>query len=198
MKDINVTIQLVKKVQEGDKEALEKLCERYLGRIHRLARQRLGPKLRRRMDSMDVSQDVIIRVLASIDNFEIKTDASFLSWVSKLVENTVRDQADHVKAAKRDIDKEYIPNNLSETQDDPMINLLAIDPKISQQLQLKDDVIRLESTMDSLKEEQREVILLRNYTEMSFKEMGAQLDCSEDAARMKYVRAMDALTDAMK
>jgi len=196
MDDINTTIRNVIAAKEGDKLALDEICKRYMGRIHKMARQRLGPQLRYRLDSLDISQEVIIRIILGIDKFEFQNNASFLNWVSKLVENTIRDQADHEYAAKRDIRKEAI-NKSDETKEDRLLEMIAIDPRISQQLQLKEDVLRLEKALDNLDSDDREIVLLRNYADMPFKEIGTELNCKPDAARMKYVRAIDRLTDLM-
>jgi RNA polymerase sigma-70 factor, ECF subfamily len=52
----------------------------------------------------------------------------------------------------------------------------------------------LEAAIDSLSEAHRQVILLRKFEELSFREIGKRLGKSEDACRMLFARAMTALT----
>ena len=62
---------------------------------------------------------------------------------------------------------------------------------------LTEEQTRLESALEALSDEQREVILLRRYEELSFPEIGEQMGRSADASRMLFARAMAALTIEM-
>ena len=52
----------------------------------------------------------------------------------------------------------------------------------------------LEAAIDSLSDAHRQIILLRKFEELSFKDIGERLGKSEDACRMLFARAMTALT----
>ena len=65
-------------------------------------------------------------------------------------------------------------------------------------LQLKADAERLERAIEALDEAHREIILLRSFEELSFREAGERLSKSPDAARMLFARAMAALTLKMR
>lgn len=52
--------------------------------------------------------------------------------------------------------------------------------------------------MDRLTEPLREVLILRRFEELSFKEVGERLDRSPEAARKLFARAMGALTFEMR
>lgn len=196
--DIKITLNLIKKAKAGDEFALNALLERYVHRVLKIVRIRIGAKLRGRMESMDVVQQVMMRVIKSFKNFSVQNEGAFLHWISKLVQNEIRDLADHHNASKRNAEKEIRPAR-GESEDRSVIAEIPADSiwRPSFQIKMKEDILLLEAGMDILSEEEKEVIVMRQYEELSFKEIGAKLDCSEDAARMKFVRAMDTLTDVL-
>jgi RNA polymerase sigma-70 factor (ECF subfamily) len=53
---------------------------------------------------------------------------------------------------------------------------------------------RLERALEALPDAQREIIVLRMFEELTFRDIGARLGRSEDACRMAFARAMAALT----
>lgn len=198
MEDTHETLRLVAKAKSGDSRALELLLQRYLPRVHMMVRLSLGSVLRSRIESMDVVQEVMSRVLKSFDRFDVRHEAAFLHWVRTLVQNEIKNQAAFHGAARRDGVKEVVVTNETENPRSVLDGLAADTTGTpSQRLSHKDDLDELAGAMQRLPEEQREVIFMRQYEELSFKEMGEILSCSEDAARMKFVRAMDKLTDEM-
>lgn len=193
--DARTTVNLVREAQGGDAQALNQLLAQYQERVLRMVRLRMGPKLRARMDSMDVTQEVLQRAIMNLNRFDFGHEGAFLHWLRKLVQFEVLEWAEHYGAQKRDPEKELqkIAGDRSLSGEIPASSLW--DPH--RQLGLKEEFRGLESAMDSLDEEQREVILMRQYEDLSFPEIGKILGCSEDAARMKYARAMSKLSDLM-
>lgn len=196
--DIKTTLNLVIRAKAGEDQALNLLLERYLNRILRIVRMKLGPKLRTKMESMDVVQEVMMRAIRGFENFEPKNEAAFLHWISKLAQNEIRDLADYHGAAKRDF-KQETDNKKDSSIDSSLLSNIPANSewKPSFQIRLKEDVLELEAAMDQLAESQRDIVIMRQYEGLSFKEIGKELDCSEDAARMQFARAMDKLTDIL-
>lgn len=198
MGDIRTTLTLVTQAKAGDGQAFNKLMERYLQRILRIVRARLGSKLREKLESMDVVQNVMVRVVKSFNKFEVKDESAFLHWVSKLVQNEIRDLADYHHAKKRDLTKE-IDEKASEVSQGKMTEQLPettiYTPSVI--VRLKQEVKELEKAMDQLTEKDREVLIMRQYEGMAFKDIGEELKIGAEAARKQYARAMDRLTDLM-
>ncbi|OGQ71237.1 MAG: hypothetical protein A3F82_06505 [Deltaproteobacteria bacterium RIFCSPLOWO2_12_FULL_44_12] len=193
--DLKTTLNLVMRAKAGEDQALNLLLERYLNRILRIVRMKLGPKLRTKMESMDVVQEVMVRAVRGFENFEPKNEAAFLHWISKLVQNEIRDLADYHGAAKRNLTQ--VTENKDATIESSVLSKITASSqwRPSFQLRLKEEVLELEAAMDQLPEKQRDVVIMRQYEGMSFKEIGQESGCSEDAARMQFARAMDKLTD---
>lgn len=197
--ELHDTLHLVKRAKEGDNAALQGLLKRYLPRIHQMVRLTLGSKLRTHLESMDIVQEVLSRILKSFDKFEIRQEASFVHWVRVLVQNEIKNQAAFYNADCRNADKEIHPiKNESGSWLDIAAGLADTGKSPSMIIEAKDDMDHLAQALEHLSEDQREVIVMRQYEELSFKEIGKVLSCSEDAARMKFVRAMDKLTDIFK
>lgn len=62
------------------------------------------------------------------------------------------------------------------------------------QVILTEEAMRIERALESLPDHQREIILLRQFEELSFPEIASRLGKSEDACRMSFAHAMTALT----
>ena len=197
--EIHTTINLVNRAKAGDDSALNLLFTHYMDRILRMVRMRMGAKMRVRLDSMDVVQEVMERAIKAFDNFEVKHEAAFLHWIRKLVQNEIVNLAEFHNAGKRNPNQEAIKSDGNEKDCSVIGNLPAQSMwNPGRQLKLKEEVIELEAAMDELTEGQREVIIMKQYEGLTFKEMSEILKCEEDAARMKHVLAMDKLTDLMK
>lgn len=196
--DIKTTVILINKAKGGDDAAFNLLLDRYLNRVLHIVRMRLGSNLRKRTESMDVVQGAMIRAIKTFESFEPKDEAAFIHWMSTLVQNEIRDLADYHFAQKRDLNKEIKKTNSSNDKRSvtDQIPANSID-RPSYKIQLKEDILELEKALDQLKEDQKEIVIMRQYEGMSFIDIGKELDCSADAARMKFARAIDKLTDLM-
>lgn len=187
---------MVQKAKTGDDQALNHLMERYLPRVLKIVRMRMGAKLRSQMESMDMVQDVMQRALKGFDQFDLRHEGAFLHWLRKMVQHEILEWSEHYNAQMRDPNKEIHSDGADGRS---VLDDIPTDSVWNQSLRLhlKDDVLRLEQAMDDLSEEHREIIIMRQHEDLSFPEIGKILKCTEDAARMKYARAMNNLTNAM-
>jgi RNA polymerase sigma-70 factor, ECF subfamily len=78
---------LVRRARDGDKRALEALCERHAPRVERLARHLLGDA----EDARDAAQESLAKLCVRIRQF--RGEAQFATWLHRLVVNTCRDAA---------------------------------------------------------------------------------------------------------
>lgn len=192
------TMVLITEAKGGDKAALNEVCSRYINRVHRLVRFRMGVKLRAKTESMDIVQSVMARAIEDIGQFDTNSESKFINWLAKIVENTIRDKFDYFSAQKRDPSREE--PLVRKTEDgEPYFNDIAdnISPTVTQKVGQREKMRKLEEALDELGEKQREVVILRNYAGMTFKEIAEVLNGTEDGSRMLFVRAMDKLTDIL-
>lgn len=189
--DLRDSKVLVQRAREGSRDALDTLLgdcgERLLGFI----RLRLGPGLRAQVESGDILQVTLMRAFQHIDDFEGASRKSLVAWLVTIAQNAIRDQADFAHRQRRDVSR-TVP--LSEETEQLEADVRS---EVSR-LILKEETKRLEKAMESLGEEQREVILLRKYEELSFEEIGKRMGKSPDACRMLLARALTALANRVR
>lgn len=192
------TMALINEAKKGDKAALNEVCSRYINRVHKIVRFRMGEKLRLKAESMDIVQSVMTKAIEDISQFDTGSESKFINWLAKIVENTLRDKFDYFSAQKRDALHEERLASQDENGELYYHDIPDhISPTITQKVGQNERLKKLEESLDELNAKQREVVILRNYAGMTFKEIAEVLDSTEDASRMLFVRAMDKLTDIL-
>jgi RNA polymerase sigma-70 factor (subfamily 1) len=162
----NETQVLINEARLGDKDALNRLFARYQNRILRIVRLRLNPELREKlkMQSMDIVQEVFIAALRKLNEFEPTSKGAFLHWLSKIVENYIRDQIDYFSAQKRHSPlKELSLDETLKTESGSEVGIHEIipseDTSPSQYASRKEIKSALDNLLLRLEEADREVII---------------------------------------
>jgi RNA polymerase sigma-70 factor, ECF subfamily len=83
---------LVRRAKDGDRRALEALCERHAARVERLARH----LLRDPEDARDAAQESLAKLCVRLKQF--RGEAQFSTWLHRLVVNTCRDVSERQRA----------------------------------------------------------------------------------------------------
>lgn len=178
------TRDLYDRARSGTPADINAFYERCAHKLLPLIRLRLGRTLRREMESRDVLQAVLCKSLGRLD--EIRDPAAVMGWLARIAENEIRDQADFHKRQRRDAARR---TPIDDAADVPA----PIRQALSQAI-VTEQVERLEAALEALPDAQREIIVLRKFEELSFREVGDRLGKTEDACRMAFARAMAALT----
>ena len=192
------TQHLVALAKGGDQSALNQLCSVYGERVRRIIRFRLNQKLRSKLDSVDVVQDVLFLAMGGLKDFTYRSEGDFLRWLSRIVENKIRDIFDEFHTAKRDIRREIPFKEQRRSSGGTMGAVLGPIrvPTPSVIMCKKESLDRLEKALDELKPEYREVVVLKRIEGLSYDEIGERLGKSAKAVSMLMYRAMTALTIA--
>ncbi len=181
------TTALIRGAKAGSERDLDSLFERYAGRLLALIRARMGPGLRAHTESRDILNASLLKAFQNIDQFERSDGGSLMAWLARIAENEMRDQVDYLRRQRRDAAKEVRPEQ----------GLDGIAERVrshSSRLVLREEMERMVRALETLDEPQREVILLRKFEELSFKEIAERMGRSPDACRMLLARALAALT----
>lgn len=167
--------QLVHLFQAGDNNALEVLVNRHKDKIF----TSISILVKDKYLAEDLFQDVFIKIIDTLRSDRYNDEGKFLPWAMRIAHNLC---VDHFRKVKRtptittgdDRDIFEVINVMADGADKGMI-----------QGQSHDRVRRL---VDMLPEEQREVIILRHYADLSFKEIAAMTNTSINTAlgRMRY------------
>jgi RNA polymerase sigma-70 factor (ECF subfamily) len=177
--------------RQGSRTALDEVFARYGGRLHALIRMRLGPDLRRRLESRDILQATLLKAFQGIHRFDGSGSRSMMAWLGTIAQAEICDQADYHRRQKRDSGRE----TALASKADPIAADLRSEVS---RLALAEESRRLERAIEALSEAHREIVLLRDFEELSFREAGERLGKSPDACRMLYARALTALTLEMR
>ena len=168
--------QLLGAYLAGDKNAISILIERHSKRV--LDYIRMMVKNNEVAD--DIYQETFIKVVLFIDDGRYTDNGKFLSWVLRIAHNQV---IDHFRQARQQ-------NNLTESDAgyDILNTRKFADATVEDRMvtaQIEDDLRRL---VNNLPEEQKEVVMMRYFGELSFKEIAEQTNVSINTAlgRMRY------------
>ncbi|MCB9890410.1 MAG: sigma-70 family RNA polymerase sigma factor [Planctomycetes bacterium] len=187
---IDTTFDLLKKWHAGDRQALERLVERHLPWIRAYVRKRLRGELRARADTQDVVQEAVIDVLEYGPRFEISDEDCFRALVARIVENNLHDHRRFLLRDCRDMRRER--SRLSDSVlalDPPRREITA--PPVRASRAENEEWVRL--SIELLSPSDRDVILLREWEQLSFEEIGSRLGIPHNTARMRFQRAMPRL-----
>jgi RNA polymerase sigma-70 factor (subfamily 1) len=194
----SVTRTLIRDGKEGDANALSTLFARYQERVLRIVRLRLSAPLRDRLrlQSMDILQETFLHAIRKLKDFEPTTEASFLHWLSRIVENVIRDQIDYSRAGKRDTAAERsLDQSIALQSGHAHLRDLIPDEGTSPTQAVVRKGIRsiVDNLLLELEEPERELIIQRKLEGLTFGEMAAQLGKSEDAVRKLFNRSFQKL-----
>jgi RNA polymerase sigma factor (sigma-70 family) len=197
--DLSASAFLLRKVQQGDRNALNELCERYKPRVRRIIRVRLGSQLQRHLDAEDLLQEVFVIAIRKIPELELRGHSSILQWFSKVAINLIRNKLEYYSATKRDVERE-VRLRQGSSSDAGGVHMAAPGHSPSQMALRKEFEELLDSYVKELEPpEYQEVILQRDYYGASWEEINVQLGRpSPEAVRELYRRAHLKLWERMR
>ncbi len=167
---------LIQQYLSGNNEAFETLLSRYKQRIYSF----IYSKVKDRELTDDIFQDTFIKVIKTLKKGSYNDDGRFLSWAMRIAHNLI---VDHFRRQQRmpkyeshDAEKDvfYRVSEPSQNIEDLLINT-----------QIKED---LNTLILELPENQYEVLRMRLYQDMSFKEISERTNVSINTSlgRMRY------------
>jgi RNA polymerase sigma factor (sigma-70 family) len=167
--------QIVQSYINGDPDALTILINRYKEKIF----TSIFLLVKDKYLAEDLFQDLFIRVIDTLKSGRYTDEGKFLPWVMRIAHNMC---VDHFRKIKRG-------PSIKTSDDRDIFEVLnfteeSVDNRIMNE-QSSDKVRRM---IDLLPEDQREVIILRHYADLSFKEISQLTGCSINTAlgRMRY------------
>ena len=166
---------LVKNYISGDESALSVLITRHQSKIYCFIYSKVGDR-----DLSDyIFQDTFIKVIKTLKTKSYNEEGKFLPWVMRIAHNLT---VDHFrKANKMPFQRETEEFSIFDYMSD---NSPTIESKIITE-QVESDLTRL---LDELPDDQKEVLVMRMYQDMSFKEIADSTGVSINTAlgRMRY------------
>lgn len=168
--------ELIRQYLDGDHNSLEQLIEKHQNRVFAYILMVVKDKDL----AEDIFQDTFIKVVNTLRSGSYKEEGKFLQWIMRIAHNLI---IDHFRKEKR------IPVMENNFDDFDIFDTLSLkDPSAEEKMvneQIKKDVRNL---IEYLPEEQKQVLKMRHYADMSFKDIAEQTDVSINTAlgRMRY------------
>jgi RNA polymerase sigma factor (sigma-70 family) len=181
------TLSLLRRWHAGDDEALASLLERHRDAVRALVHQRLGGFLRQREETDDFVQEAMLQVLRDGPRFQIADDRHFRLLLARIVENVIRDRHGYHTAGRRAPARERAISRESVLVLDPPRAGAATPSQITDQ---REQEAWVQLALELLEADDRRLIVAREWGDVPFAELGAELGTSEDAARMRHQRAL--------
>ncbi len=167
--------QLVSQYLKGDESSLELLISRHKSKIFTSIILFVKDKYL----AEDIFQDTFIKVIETLRTGKYKEEGKFLPWVMRIAHNLC---IDYYRKVKR------IPNVINSEGFD-IFEILKFASNNAEDVMIKNETIsKVKKLVDKLPHEQKEVVILRHYADLSFKEIAKLTGVSINTAlgRMRY------------
>jgi len=167
--------QLVSSYLDGSEYALEQLINRHQLQIFNF----INSKINDRDTSEDLFQDTFIKVIRTIKSGAYNEEGKFLPWVMRIAHNLV---IDHFRKSNR------IPT-VGNKEDFDIFQFISDKSPNAESTLVQEQVLKdLQKLIQELPEDQKEVLIMRLYRDMSFKEIAENTNVSINTAlgRMRY------------
>lgn len=179
---------LLTDARKGDRAALDQLLRELESRFRTDVERRVGNALRGRTRISDILQDAYVEVVARIGQFEGSTEAEFFTWVTRIIENSARQQHRHLTAKKR-----KVPSRTTELNALAAAYLRTASSPMSE-LERAEEVALVHQALNEMRDDHRVVIEQVVFVGRDVAEVADDLGRTEQATRMLLSRARAALT----
>lgn len=183
---------LVARYQGGDRAALTALVRRHQSALFNFALR----NVRERTAAEDIVQEAFVRVAQSAGDF--KADARFTTWVYTIVRNLCIDQ---LRKASHRRHRSLDEARRGDEGDGPTLGEQTADPAVRADVErtaagteLRD---RIAAALEELPDDQREVYLMREVSNLRFREIAVILGIPENTVKSRMRYALERLQEAL-
>lgn len=182
---LGATAELLGRIRAGDESAVRELVDTYGPRLERWAHGRLPANARGLVETQDLVQISLMRVLRRIDDFDSRHPGAFLAYVRRALLNQLRNEI-------RDAGRRPQGNEIDHDHADRR-------PSALEQAVGREAMESYETALTSLRDDQQAAVIMRVELGCAYKEIAETLGCpSANAARMLVSRALDRLSRDME
>lgn len=177
MKTIELTDnELVDKFVSGNEDAIEVIINRYKNKVYTY----INLTVKNQQLAEDIFQDTFVKVIKSLQEGKYQDNGKLLSWIMRIAHNLI---IDHFRR-----EKQLNMRSNDDFEMDIFNSPRYSEMTIEQELVNKQVMVDVRRLIDQLPSDQKEIILLRHYGGLSFKEIADQTNVSINTAlgRMRY------------
>ncbi len=174
--------EVIKRAREGDREAFEQLFAGLEPELEAYVRSRLHPSHRSRIDAREVTADVLVRAFGSLGSFEGDSEEALRRWIFGIARIAGLKAAEALPG----------PGPL-----EIVCDRAGADPSPSGLLRREERLDRFQAALDTLRDDERQIIRLTRIDGLSMRDVAARLARSEDAVKQIFSRALRKLRQRM-
>ncbi|CUT17597.1 MULTISPECIES: RNA polymerase sigma factor RpoE [Candidatus Ichthyocystis] len=179
---------LVLRVQEGDVASFELLVIKYQNRIIRL----LNRLIRNQQEVEDIAQEVFIKAYRAIGNF--RGDSAFYTWIYRIAINTGKNYLETLGKQNFIIKDITVDDDKNNSHEEYVSNLDT--PEL--ELMSKQTANIINKVTQSLPNELREALVLREVEGLSYDDIATIMECPVGTVRSRIFRAREAISVKLK
>lgn len=176
MMDAEHHLHLVESWKQGDSSAFEELYAEYVSAIYKFVYYRTSHK----QTAEDVTSEVFMKALGRIQQFD-ESKGTFQSWLYAIARNSV---VDHYRTKKETVDIEEA-HEVGENHD------------LGGHVDRARELEKVRAYLETLPEDQREIVMLRVWDDLSYQQIAEIVGKSEAACKMTFSRAIGKLRKEM-
>ncbi len=180
MVEKNPDSELIKKFIDGDESSFNKIINKYKDKIYWHARRMTGNHL----DADEIVQEVLLVIYKNLKNFQFKS--SLYTWIYKITSTR------SLNFLKRRKIKELL------SLEDQSEKLQQSSNDILDNIEIKEKLARIDEVLQKLPAKQREIFILRNYENLSYKEISEITGKSIGALKSNYFHSANKIIEKMK
>jgi len=179
--------ELVERVKKGDKKAFDLLVLKYQQKVANL----VSRYIRDPAEVMDVTQEAFIKAYRALPKF--RGDSAFYTWLYRIAANTAKN---HLATQGRRPPNDDVEAEVAEQMD---VGTRLKEHATPETLLLQDEIARnIQKTIESLPDELRTAITLRELEGLTYDEIAQAMDCPIGTVRSRIFRARDAIDNNLK
>jgi RNA polymerase sigma-70 factor (ECF subfamily) len=180
-------LELVRRVQRGERGAFDLLVLKYQHKVVKL----VARMLRDPAEAEDVAQEAFVKAYRAIGSF--RGDSAFYTWLYRIAVNTARNTM--ASRQRRPLDYEA---DLSESEQSAVESRMR-HGDTPEAAALSDEIHRtVNDAIAALPEDLRTAIILREVEGLSYEEIAETMDCPVGTVRSRIFRAREAIDRSLK
>jgi RNA polymerase sigma-70 factor (ECF subfamily) len=174
--------ELVHRAVQGDSQVFGELLNPFRNLLRDYGRQYFPKELKGKMDVSDLIQQTLWKAWQSFDTFHGKSKRALAGWLQVIMRHIIDNHLREYHRRKRDVGRE-VPLNAQQG-----IMIEDREPFSSEQ-ETEEETLRFRMVFSRLPELYQEILYLRKYQGLTYKEIAARVGGTAEGARKLYLRA---------
>jgi RNA polymerase sigma-70 factor (ECF subfamily) len=172
-------LELIEKFGNGDEKAFEQLIIRYERKIYSICIY----FLKNREDAEDAAQETILKLYRKVGSF--RKESAFSTWMNYVASNTCRD---YLRKRKRN-QVLYLDEDIRTDESSISRELPSEEDTPEERMEKKELGVLMQEALFKLKDDHKEILLMREYQELSYEEISEILEISVGTVKSRIYRA---------